>query len=152
MTDEYMKRLASPAFSLNQAQMTQQLKYIYRDILFIGIMSTIEYHFIKSLLLYPELEVTQKIKRKGERNVHLSMLIRWANDMLGDFYLWDFCIKLRNDIVHFDSIGRQSMESPKIDHPVIMKQGGEASGNLRSLISLSREIENEYFKFIMNLP
>ncbi len=152
MTDDYMKRLASPAYSLNEAQMKQQLKYIYRDILFTGIMSTIEYNFIKSLLLYPELEVTQKVKSKGERNVHLSMLTRWTKDMLGDFYLWDFCIKLRNDIVHFDSIGRQSMESPKIDHPVIMKQGEEASGNLRCLVSLSRGIENEYFKFIMNLP
>lgn len=76
MTDDYINRSISPAYSLNEEQMKQQLKYIYRDILFIGIMSTIEYNFIKSLLLYPELEVTQKLKSKGERNVHFSVLIK----------------------------------------------------------------------------
>lgn len=72
-------------------------------------MSTIEYYFIKSLLLYPELGATKKIMERGpggERRVYLSELINWTKDLLDDFYLWDFSIKLRNDIVHFDAIWR----------------------------------------------
>ena len=151
ISDDYMKRLSSPVSPLSEDQVTQRLKYVYRDLLFVGTMSTIEYYFIQSLLLYPELDATKKIKRRGERKVHLSNLIVWAKDMLDDFYLWDFCIKLRNDIVHFDAIARQSMESPDISYPVIMRQGKQASGLLRSFISLSWVIENGFFKFIMNL-
>ncbi len=47
ITDDYMGRLARPASPLSQNEVRQRLKYVYRDILFVGTMSTIEYYFIK---------------------------------------------------------------------------------------------------------
>ena len=129
-----------------------RLKYVYRDLLFTGTMSTIEYHLVKGLLLCPDLEAAQKIRHRGKRRVHLSNLVEWLGDMLDDSYLWDFCIKLRNDIVHDDAIGRQSMESPDIEFPVTMKEGEQAEGVLRSFVSLSRAIERSFFQLVMKLP
>jgi len=107
---------------------------------------------IKSVLLFPNLDVTKKVIRKGERKVHLSDLIGWMPcEMIRDKYLWKFCIQLRNDIVHFDAIGRKPMDSPDIEHPIVMEVGKEAVGNLRSILSLSQAIENEYFQFITKL-
>jgi len=78
ITEDYMGRLARPTSPLLQDEVRQRLKYVYRDVLFVGIMSTVEYYFIRSLLLYPQLEPAKKIINKGsrgERTVHLSHLI-----------------------------------------------------------------------------
>lgn len=158
ITDDYMKRLARTTSPLTQNEVRERLKYVYRDILFVGTMSTVEYYFIRWLPLWPILpDAAKKVMSTGagwERKVYLSKMIKWANkkNLIDDFYLWDFCVKLRNDIVHFDAIGRQTMKSPNIGHPVTMRQGVQASGVLRSFISLSRAIENSLFKFAMNLP
>ena len=157
ITDNYKKRLIRPMSPLTQNEVRERLKYVYRDILFVGTMSTIEYYFIRWLPFWPALpDATKKVMSKGagwEREIHLSDMIGWAKEkhMIDDFYLWDFCVKLRNDIVHFDAIGRQTMKSPNISYPVMMKQGKQAGGVLRSFISLSRAIENSLLKFVMNL-
>lgn len=158
ITDDYMKRLVRATSPLKQDEVRERLKYVYRDILFVGTMSTVEYYFIRWLPLWGELpDAAKEVMSKGagwERTIYLSQMIRWANEkaILDDFYLWDFSVKLRNDVVHFDAIGRQAMKSPNIQHRIMMKKGRQASGRLRSFISLTRSIENSLFKFAMNLP
>lgn len=152
ITDDYMMRLTSPRFTLSEVLMKQRLKNIYRDLLFTGTISAIEYNFIRLTNMCPQLDPQGKVMSKGgERKIHLSDIIEWNKDKLDDFHLWDFAIKLRNDVVHFDARGRQSMDSPKIDYPIIMKEGEEAEGKLRSFISLTRAIENSFFKIIPSL-
>jgi len=152
VTDDYIKRLINPRFTLTEVLMKQRLKNIYRDLLFIGTMSAMEYNIIRLTIICPKLDQQGKVTSKGgERNIHFSDIIKWNRDKLDDFHLWDFAIKLRNDIVHFDARGRQSMDSPRISFPIIMKEGEEAQGNLRSFISLTRAIENSFFKIIPSL-
>ena len=152
ITEEYERRVARPVSPITQDEARLRFKYLYRDLLFVGTMSGVEYYFIKYLLLYPEFDVTKKIVNRGERRVQFSNLIVWAKDMLDDFYLWDFAVKFRNDVVHFDSIARQSMESPDIEFSIAMTQGQEASGRLRSILALTKSIEHSFFTFIKGLP
>ena len=153
ITDDYKMRVANPTFTLTEEGMRQRLKNIYRDLLFVGTISAIEYHFIRltgmCTQLVPHGEVVSK---ERQRQIHLSQIIKWNKGRFkDDFYLWDFAIKLRNDIVHFDARGRQSMGAPKIAHPVIMTEGEEAQGNLRSFTSLTRALENSFFKIIPSI-
>ena len=147
-----LNRMKKPVAPLTQDEVGQRLKYAYRDLLFVGNMSSVEYYCIKSLLLYPELEVTKKILDRGERRVNFSTMIDWLKDMLDDPYLWEFAANFRNDVVHFSAIPRQSMVSPDIEFPIEMKEGEEASGVLRSILSLSKSIERSFFTFIDGLP
>lgn len=133
--------------ALTEKELGTRFKYIIRDLLFIGMMATLEYHTIKILAGLSDHPASEYIKKKDERKVHLSQLIKW----IGDESLWRFAIALRNDIVHFDAYARQTMESPDIEFPITMTQGEQASGVLRSSLSLSRELERSFYGFVIDL-
>lgn len=151
ITDDYMGRLTRPVDPLTQDEVRQRLKYVYRDLLFIGNMASIEYYLIKYLQLYPELTAAQEISRRGERRVQMSELLSWIHDLLDDTYLWDFAVKFRNDVVHFDARARQYMESPSIEFPITMTEGEEATGVLRAILSLSSSIEKSFYSLVSGL-
>ena len=151
ITDNYIARFASSADQLSQDEISSRLKYVYRDLLFVGNMSSIEYHLVKYLQLYPNLKAAQEIVKRGERRVLMSQLLSWIDDLLDDAYLWDFAVKFRNDVVHFDARARQTMPSPNIEFPITMAEGEEATGVLRALLSLSKSIELSFYSLISGL-
>ena len=153
ITDDYTARLTKIVDPLSQDEVSSRLKYVYRDLLFVGNMSSIEYYLVKYLQLYPALKAAQEILKRGERRVLMSQLLSWMSidDLLDDTYLWDFAVKFRNDVVHFDARARQTMESPNIEFPITMTEGEEATGVLRSLLSLSGSIERSFYSLISGL-
>jgi hypothetical protein len=154
ITHYHIERIAGKKSKFNKEDLGKRLLYVYRDVIFAGMMSTIEYYFIKTVLMYPDLDAAKRILMKGpgcERRVNFSDLIGWVKDMLDDYYLWDFAVKLRNDIVHYDAIARHTVKSPNIEFPINMKQGQMSVGKLRSILSLSKGIDNSYFKFVLGL-
>jgi len=128
-------------------------KKVYRDFLFVATMSTIEYHFSQILLQYPNYGTTKEIQKKGVRKVKFGELIEWASNekILLDYDLWDFVISARNDIVHHNAIARNTKPCPIHDFPIDMNQGDELSGKLRSLLSLTRHIEESFFNIVLGL-
>ena len=98
-----------------QKEWQQTCKYILRDSLFVPVMSRIEYTFIVTCRSLPYIPpaIWMKEHKKDERSVYLKDLIREAGSAVKDQYLWEFAINFRNDVVHFNAIGRQSMVSPK---------------------------------------
>ncbi len=131
----------------------QNLKTFYRDFLFLGTMSTIEYYFFQILIQYPNYKTTKKIQQEGIRNVQISKLIKWASqeNIIADYDLWDFIVSARNDIVHYNAIARNTKTSSIHDFPISMVQGNEITGKLRSLISLTRAIEESFYNVVIHL-
>jgi hypothetical protein len=131
----------------------QALKTVYRDFLFVATMSTIEYYFSQLLLQCPNYETTQKIQKKGIRSVTMRDLINWASKerILGDYELWDFTVSARNDVVHHDAIAKHTKKSPIRDFPIEMTEGQQLSGKLRSLLSLTKHVEESFFNMVHGL-
>jgi hypothetical protein len=133
--------------------LTQALKTVYRDLLFVATMSSIEYHFSRILLRYPHYKTAQKIQEQGVRKVKYSSVVEWAceEEILADKDLWDFAISARNDIAHHNAIARETKSSPINDFPIEMKEGSELAGKLRSLLSLTKHIEESFFNMVLGL-
>lgn len=149
ITDDYMKHYLKP-LNPDEAMLIQCLKVIYRDVLYIGTVSSIEFNFIRLTRISSQLDPHKKVNsEEDERNTHLSNIIKWNKGKIDDLYLWDFAIKLRNDIVHFDARGRQTMDSPDIEFPITMRVGEEAQGVLRSFVSITKALENSIFDNII---
>ena len=136
---------------MTEEQIRLRLKYIFLDFLFIGSMSTFEYYAIKNLASHPGHPASDWVQRRGERNVHLSHLITRIPEFNDDRDLWDFAVKLRNDVVHFDAYARQTIPSPITDYPIEMRIGEQAEGVLRSFLSLTERVEASFARFILSL-
>jgi len=137
-------------------QIQRRLIYTFRDILFIGTLSTVEFCLRTFLVRYPETAVIETLLKRGvkePRYIHFSSIIDelHRDGRINDKSLWDFSIQLRNDIVHNDSVGRKGMESPPMEYPIIMKTGEEARATLRSFVSITQSIENDYYAAITKL-
>jgi len=154
LTTQVLKTQFTSSETTNLISIRKQiLKTIYRDFLFIATMSSIEYHFAKILLQFPKYNTAKEIRKNGVRKVALKELVDWSYDerLLSNFDLWDFARCARNDIVHQNAIARHTKPSPITDFPIDMNQGQGLSGNLRSLLSLTKAVEDSFFQMVLKL-
>ena len=139
------------AVGLTVEEWQQTSKYALRDMLFIPSMSRMEYTFIRVCKTLPDIPpaVWMNTKEKNERTIYLKDLVREAGAAIDDHYLWEFAINFRNDVVHFNAIGRQSMVLPKqIEFPLNMSIGVEAAGQLLSIPGMLKSLEASFFDCI----
>ncbi len=138
-------------------QIQQRLKYIFKDTLFVGTLSTVEFYLRTFLERYRETSIIETLllreRRKNPRYIKFSSIIKelHACGKIDNLYLWEFSNQLRNDIAHNDSIGLEDMESPPMEFPIIMKAGEEARVTFRSIVSITQSIANEYYTTITKL-
>lgn len=153
-------KLPITLLNVKNTPITREAKVIFpmwvlRDMLFIRSLSLFEYELLQIFSTDQRAPKTLKHMKKERnlREVKLWKLVHWINDdnLLDDLYLWQFALKARNDIVHYDAYARETMISPKIEHEIKMKQGEQIEGNLRSIISLTKAIESSLYEIIVRL-
>jgi len=138
-------------------QLQQRLSYPFKDILFVGTMSSLEFYLRGFLETHHAKDILASLvgrKAKHPRDIPFSSTISKLQELnfITEGDLWTFALQLRNDIVHNDSVGRKHLPSPSsIDPPIYMNPGQEALGTLRSFVSLTQSIESSYFEAIKAL-
>ncbi|MBI2171648.1 MAG: hypothetical protein HYU30_06465 [Chloroflexi bacterium] len=134
---------------LTADEMRSRLTYLFRDMLFVGSMSTMEYYLIQILMSCPHHPAHEAIQKKGgPRRVGLPDFMPWLQDSA----LWEFAIQFRNDAVHYNAVGRRTIPSPQqLDFPIIVTEGQEAQGVLRSFVALTKALEMSYYNLLTSL-
>lgn len=151
LSDLSLGRLASLQLR-GSGSVPEFVKVLMRDLLFVGLFSYIEYeiyfHLGRQRAQFP----TVRAKLSGDlRKAKFSDMISWANrdGLIDDMDLWTFALGVRNDIVHFDGYARQTKPSPKnLDYEIIMSEGEQLSGKLRSFPALTKGIELSAFELL----
>jgi len=141
-----------------EMQIQRRLAYIFRDILFVGTLSTIEFHLRNALENSPKtyvsvIEALMDRRINEPRKIAFRSIVKklLEEDLIESIELWDFCITLRNDIVHNDSIGQKELKCPDMDYPIIVKKGFEAMATLRSFVEITQLMESSYFTITTKL-
>ena len=141
-------------FSNNEEEL-EAIKIVLRDLLFIPTISVFEYNL---LLMLPDIkapktcsEVVKKSSVRAVRYIKFNKLVSWLGEdkLLKEEKLWRFALKIRNDIVHFNSIALSSESSPNENVKIYVIENFPITGEITSFVNLVKILEEDLYQLVL---
>lgn len=131
----------------------QRCNQLFRDLLFVMIMSTIEYSAKLTVEYYGDHPIAKRLRQTKRNDLYLSDIMRNShseNLLLDNVYdEWSTLINVRNCIVHNNSISHRNKNTSIGKLLIEEKKNEMLQGKMHLFLSLSEIACDKYFDWTM---